>query len=341
MAKFETSAVFARKQKPKPSKVFATYWQFASLRQEAFFARLEGLSPPWSSDKIISEHKFTNAYRASDRVSQFLIKNVIYSNKWSFRDTVFRTLLFKIFNKIETWELLESQVGEISLATFDVDRYAAILDRAMYSRASIYSAAYIMPSGTGSEYKGMRKHRFHLLLIEHLISNGFSEALGTAGSMSEGYRHLLSVKSFGRFLAYQFVTDLNYSDWFHYSESEFVVPGPGALDGIRKCFLHPGEYDEADIIKLMADEQQEQFERFGLEFRTLWGRPLKLIDCQNLFCEVDKYARVAHPDVVGISGRMRIKQKFTPNPEPLNVWYPPKWNINEKIRPKRLSLAAT
>ena len=30
-----------------------------------------------------------------------------------------------------------------------------------------------------------------------------------------------------------------------------------------------------------------------VEFRDLWGRPLQLIGCQNLFCEVDKYARVA------------------------------------------------
>ena len=56
-----------------------------------------------------------------------------------------------------------------------------------------------------------------------------------------------------------------------------------------------------------------------------------MIDCQNLFCEVDKYARVAHPDVAGISGRTRIKQKFSPT-GPLELpWYPPKWGINSTI----------
>jgi hypothetical protein len=29
---------------------------------------------PWTSDPIIQVHKFTNAYRAADRVSQYLIK---------------------------------------------------------------------------------------------------------------------------------------------------------------------------------------------------------------------------------------------------------------------------
>ena len=57
-------------------------------------------------------------------------------------------------------------------------------------------------------------------------------------------------------------------------------------------------------------------DRLGLEFRSLWGRRLQLIDCQNLFCEVDKYARVRHPEVVGVSGRTRIKQKYARHPLP-------------------------
>jgi hypothetical protein len=81
----------------------------------------------------------------------------------------------------------------------------------------------------------------------------------------------------------------------------------------------------------MADNQEREFERLGIKFQTLWGRPLQLIDCQNLFCEVDKYARVAHPEIAGISGRTRIKQKFSPTGSLDLPWYPPKWGINSKI----------
>lgn len=52
----------------------------------------------------------------------------------------------------------------------------------------------------------------------------------------------------------------------------------------------------------MADSQEDQFERLGIQFESLSGRRLQLIDCQNLFCEVDKYARRAHPDVRGFRG---------------------------------------
>jgi hypothetical protein len=113
---------------------------------------------------------------------------------------------------------------------------------------------------------------------------------------------------------------------------DFVVPGPGARDGLRKCFADPGGLNEPELIRLMADLQEQEFERFGLDFQSLWGRRLQLIDCQNLFCEVDKYARVAHPQITGRTGRTRIKQKFEPTLTPIELIYRPKWKLNEKIR---------
>ena len=323
--------VFIKKQKPKKSIVFETYWKFAYLRQEAFFNRLNCAQGPWSNDEIISEYKFTNAYRASDRVSQYLIKNVIYSKRWSERDTIFRILLFKFFNKIETWQLLESEFGEVSLNTFSVQKYSEILQRAMDKKQSIYSAAYIMPSGPKQDYIGKRKHEFHLLLLQKLISGPFVDELLSCKSMEDAYKRILGVESLGKFLAYQFVTDLNYSNCFPFSEQEFVVPGPGAMDGIKKCFTNLGDYTESDVIRYMMENQDNYFDKFRFPFKNLWGRPLQLIDCQNLFCEVDKYSRVAHPEVSGISGRTRIKQKFKPQKSSIEVWYPPKWNINDSI----------
>jgi hypothetical protein len=134
--------------------------------------------------------------------------------------------------------------------------------------------------------------------------------------------------SLGDFLAFQFAIDLNYSTVTDFSEMDFVVAGPGAKDGIRKCFTGTAGLAEAEVIRVVAERADAEFGRLGLDFQTLWGRPLQLIDCQNLFCEVGKYARVVHPDVRGESGRTRIKQKFVPNHEPLTQWYPPKWKLN-------------
>lgn len=311
-----------------PSEVFNTYWRFAAERQAIFFRRLSGAAPPWTPDPVLREYRFTNAFRAADRISQYLIRNVIYDGPQTPQELFFRILLFKIFNRIETWELLTKHFGQVSFAEYSFKRYDAVLTRAIVSGARIYSAAYIMPAFRDGE---ARKHRSHLRLLERMMRDHVPERLRDCASMESGFALLRSYAMIGDFLAYQFITDLNYSTLTDFSEMDFVVPGPGARDGIRKCFRDTGGLPDADIIRLMADIQEEQFARLGLTFRSLWGRRLQLIDCQNLFCEVGKVARIVHPDVAGTSGRTRIKQRFHANPALLVYWFPPKWGINHLV----------
>ncbi|MHC5778734.1 nucleotide kinase domain-containing protein [Nostoc sp.] len=316
----------------KPTVVFNTYWQFAAERQKIFFKKLENAPMPWTDDPILSTYKFTNAYRASDRTSQYLIRNVIYRDDLpsSINEVFFRIILFKIFNKIETWELLENNIGHITYADYSFERYDKILTETMQSGQTIYSAAYIMPSG-GKTFGYTTKHRNNLKLIEKMMADNLPQKLADSRNMHQGFDLLHSYPTIGDFLAYQFITDVNYSEITNYSEMAFVVPGPGALDGIRKCFLDLGGLNEPEIIKFMAERQELEFERLGLNYQSLWGRKLQLIDCQNLFCEVDKYSRMKHPEISGISGRTRIKQKYSVNIQPISYWYPPKWKINQTI----------
>jgi hypothetical protein len=138
---------------------------------------------------------------------------------------------------------------------------------------------------------------------------------------------LRSYPSIGPFLAYQYATDLNYSAILDCSEMDFVAAGPGALSGLRKCFVDLGDLSPEDTIRWICDSQASSFERLGLDFKTLFGRPLQLIDCQNLLCEIDKYARVAHPEYSNGAGRTRIKQRFKPSSVPVRLSFPPKWRL--------------
>lgn len=322
--------VFSHLSPAKPTKVFDTYWRFASERQSIFFKRIQKIPPPWTKDKILKEYKFTNAYRASDRISQYLIKEVIYQGDQSPTEIFFRVLLFKTFNKIETWNLLKSKFNSLNYADYRFKYYDDVLSEAIKKGKPIYSAAYIMSSGK-SWFGHPRKHQNHLKLIEKMIREEFPQRITGLKSMQELFELFRLYPTIGNFLAYQYATDINYSKLTDFSEMDFVVPGPGAKDGIRKCFTDLGGLNEVEIIRLMADRQSKEFERLGLSFHSLWGRPLQLIDCQNLFCEVDKYARIAHPDVKGISNRKRIKQKYVQNQEEIYYWYPPKWGINDFI----------
>ena len=312
----------------KPTKAYDTYWKFACERQNVFYNRLKNNAAPFSNDPILQEYKFTNTYRACDRVSQFLIKNVIYTdqNEYSPSDILFRIILFKLFNKIETWQLLENRFGDLTAKSFKMTSFKKFLDSEMNKGRTLYSNAYMMASGC-KEFDVTRKHHAHLMLLEKMLKDNLAEQVASCKKMSEAYTLLLNYPLIGRFLAYQYVTDLNYSTLTNFKETEFTIPGPGARDGIKKCFSKLGGLSETEIIKMMTDRQELEFERLGLDFKKIGKRPLQYIDIQNIFCEVDKYCRVAHPDLSGLSGRTRIKQRFKHNPEPIEYFFPPKWKV--------------
>lgn len=313
----------------KPTVVFRTYWSFAVERQEVYMRRVRGEPMPWSADPVLRMHKFTNAYRAADRASQYLIRRVIGDDRRNADDTFLRILLFKLFNRIETWELLIKHLGEPTAEDFDVERYDRVLTSAFARGERLYSAAYIMPSGGRSGFT--RKHTMHLHLVKQMLKDDLPMRIAEAGTMERAFHLLRACPTIGDFLAYQFVTDLNYSSLTNFGENEFVVPGPGAKGGIEKCFSELGGLSAADAIRLVTERQDDCLRELGLQFPSLWGRRLQLIDCQNLFCEVNKYARVVHPEFSEKAGRTRIKQKLRPKetqPPPL---FPEKWGLNDRL----------
>jgi hypothetical protein len=188
-----------------------------------------------------------------------------------------------------------------------------------------------------------RKHANHLRLLERMMRGGLAREVRSAPSLRSIYETLMSFPGLGPFLAFQYAIDLNYSDFVPFDENDFVVAGPGAKDGIRKCFGKDASGIETEVIRYMTDTQNEHFDRLGLEFHGLFGRPLHLIDAQNLFCEVDKYARVRHPEIAGISGRSKIKQKYEPGPPLAVPVFPSRWGLEPSpltLQPETCSMVA-
>ncbi|HEY5990460.1 MAG TPA: nucleotide kinase domain-containing protein [Streptosporangiaceae bacterium] len=74
--------------------------------------------------------------------------------------------------------------------------------------------------------------------------------------MKEAFDVLAGYPGIGAFLAYQYLIDLNYAAGLGFSEMEFVMPGSGARDGIRKCFGHAASGIEAEVIPSLPDDLQ-------------------------------------------------------------------------------------
>ena len=312
-----------RGPRPRPD-VFEAYWYVAHERQRIFQARLSDPTGPWTDDPILAGHRFCNTFRASDRVSQHLIRVAYESPSREAPDLFVRVVLHRLFSRPTTWELLDTAAGGLTAATFDPDALGATLDEVHAAGEKLYTSAFILCANRA--FGHARKHRNHLALVQTMLSAGVPARIESAASLKAVYDELRRWPLLGPFMAYQLAIDLNYTTIVDFDENEFTVPGPGALRGLKKIFLDLGELTPAEAVHWLVRYQERVEEELSIEPPRLFGRRLKAIDCQNLLCEVDKYSRVRFPELR--SNRTRIKQRFTPDPRWLDLFYPPKWGIN-------------
>jgi hypothetical protein len=314
---------------PRP-RIYDLYWYFASERQRVFERRVAGEPGPWTDDPILQEFKFCNVFRAADRVSQYMIRDVCYHGEpCTPEDRLFQIVAFRTFSKTATWQAVRDVLGRYpTLDDLADSSFTRALDHARSLNGGLYTGAFILCATDA--YGQSAKHHNHVELFRHMfLHDQLGGKLLEAKSLREVYSLLHGFPLMGDFMSYQTTIDLNYSGLVGYSENEFTQAGPGALRGIRKVFDSPGDYSPAEIVLWMAERQEDEFARLGLPFGGLWGRPLHAIDCQGLFCETDKYCREAAPELA--SARKRIKARFTATPEPVRLFFPPKWGINDKL----------
>jgi alpha-glutamyl/putrescinyl thymine pyrophosphorylase clade 1 len=323
---------------PNP-EVFATFWRFAAERQGIFYRRLEEEEGPWTQDPILREYRFCNVFRAADRVSQDLIAVAYARPDFGADDLFLRAVLYRLFSRPATWRLIEDEFGTLNVANFDPSQIGDLLEAARTEGRTLYTGAFILCATDA--YGHRRKHRNHLALLSAMLEAGLPARVTAAQSLSEVFDLLSNWPLIGPFMAYQLAIDLNYTTLIEFDENEFTVPGPGALRGLRKVFANLGDLTPAQAVHWLVDYQDRADGEFGSPAPNLFGRPLHAIDAQNLLCEVDKYCRVAFPQLT--SNRTRIKQRFSPDPSPVQLAFPPKWGLDlgawDSTRPGALSEA--
>jgi len=327
-----------KKKPPTPRRaVYDTYWKYAAERQEVWDRRYNNEPAPWTDDPILLKHKFTSVFRAADRVSQYMIRNVCYHDEpCSDADRLFQIVMFRTFSKNETWEKLHEKLGHYPLLK---DLACDDLEKALTEIAednTIYTSAFILCANDA--YHQGKKHLNHLALFRDMfLVHDLADDLQKAKSLRKVNDLLKSYPLMGDFMSFQTAIDLNYSDLINFDENDFVVAGPGARRGIDKCFESRGDYSYEEIVMMMVKNQDKEFARLSLEWNGLFGRKMHAIDCQNVFCETDKYSRVAFPELA--SNRVRIKQQFHETRTPIEYFFPPKWKLKLPRRKIPESLA--
>lgn len=120
------------------------FFLYMADRHRIFVRRLRGKPWPWTEDKVLQKMSTCNVFRLYDRVTQYIVRNVINAfvkdeppstheaQLADFTDHFVRIVTFFAFKRIATWEMLEASTGgpgTLSRSTFDAEALIAVLEK--------------------------------------------------------------------------------------------------------------------------------------------------------------------------------------------------------------------
>lgn len=301
------------------------FLEFVVKRHQIHLKRMNGQAKPWTTDPILQNYRFTNVFREYDRETRNLIRLVHKSDKLNWYEKLINIILFRLWNKAETFEGLG---GPWSFSSFTsqesfMNALASALQRAETVGAtnSWFTGAF-MTSGLN---QGLRKIEIYeqkaidypnflrplfgaakaFLYIVYLIHKKPHQP-----AFIDSPEHVLElceqVSGVGDFLSYQMFVDMTYLDWFPFSENEFVVSGPGCHMGLNFLFddgfgnsIDPRNgYSDEELLYWLRDNQDRFFADMNLNPASVfWDRPkgdqrLNIMSLENCFCEFSKWVRL-------------------------------------------------
>lgn len=291
------------------------YFQFVRARHQAWLHRMEGAEPPWSDDPIVQTRKFTNVFRILDRGTQFVAKDLLYSESAiSFNDALMRCFLYRYTNRPEPWIYFRKLVGRYPL-TIDL---SGQLQHVWYQYKAdgnpMFGNAFKM--FVGAENKGKDRLTWVLDLTRDVFSDPkFSDKFLKMQPYSDRMTWLETIPRCANFMGMQILTDIGYSHWIQANEDQFIIPGPGALIGARHISLDTGPIT---TIYQLRDHWRNSEDEVILP--GIWRIP-SLMDIQNTLCEFGKYMRWREQPI-----RSKPYTGIGKLPEP---FYPPHWKGTE------------
>jgi alpha-glutamyl/putrescinyl thymine pyrophosphorylase clade 1 len=133
--------------------------------------------------------------------------------------------------------------------------------------------------------------KFLLRVVQIMIEQGIPAKAAAAASLDEIAALLQSFPRIGDFKAGQFALDLNYGPHLRLPVGNFVIAGPGARNGIDRCFAAHGKRYDA-VIRLVRRYQDVcSLAAVSEPVPRLHDRAPAPMTVQNWSCEISKYLR--------------------------------------------------
>jgi len=267
--------------------------------------------PPWTTDSILSEYRFTNVMREYDRVTIWVDKNIRkpyadHPNLW-FMLCIARQLnwpdTLKELMLNEAWPDDAGILRKREL-DWDADLAGNILDARKARGDKVYTGAYMIRAESDknkSWYNWTKQQYMTKIVLGKVWENRESiEQVLSENSIKSATDKFATYHGWGPFMSYQVVVDLSWTRYLKNAKdlNTYSALGPGSRRGLNRLA------GRNVLCGLSQDDGlEEMVELFNEQWLYLKKCPsLRLSDIQNCLCEFDKYLRVKNGE-----GRPRAK----------------------------------
>lgn len=296
-----------------------TFLYFINERYKIHLRKdIKKLAPPYTKDPVLQKYRFTNVRREHDKNTKWVIDNICNNNSLKYGQKMVNIVLFRIFNKIETAEILEIPIADIRKvdAISLAEKVEALTDSTPYTGAYLCSGMKrYLKKYTGSD----SSVESAILVVQDMCDHKFWKGTKSANSPEDIIDTLQEYPGLSEFMSYQLFVDFTYMEEFPFSENEYTLAGIGAWKGLRVLFGGKCKHRRTpeELIFWLRDNwnalNQYNIQQGGKHtlnpqelFRDIpeEDRKMNVMSIENCLCEFYKYWKVTHK-----LGRPRQKYK--------------------------------
>lgn len=261
------------------------FYSFIEERLNIYILKTMKQPFPWTKDETLQKHKFCNSQRHLDAGTQKLLEYVIENNNLTLKQKILNIVFYRMFNSKNHFEIF----GLIDNCTqYEYEQIINKCESCIREDIRIFNNAYAIRAPK-PKYKN---------IINALTKVNYNRILYTVRNSSpeESIKVIKNeVKHCGDFIAGQIYIDCTYNIELcpRWTGDNFLIIGPGALEGLRLMYGEDFEGRDPESIIRHLWEQQPKFkniQNYPNNSNYINGR-LSLMDIQHCLCEYRKYLK--------------------------------------------------
>jgi hypothetical protein len=281
------------------------FYNWIHERHNIYLRRVANQPPPWSDDPIFREYKFTNPFRENDRTTIWMREN--WTKPLEEMDAPDEIIFFNccLFRMIGTIEFAESH--RFVRKQWIPEGTKALIKTRLEKGLKTFTGAYIITN------QGLKTPKYEVV-VEHFLKPIWEHKKVMIDSVKEHrslkifHEDLSEFRGWGGggFMAYEVVTDLNYTRILKNAKDkyEWANAGPGAKRGLNRIYdrelkkplrQNPSNLEMQKIL-YFADAYLPENVSKHMDMRAV----------EHSLCEWDKYERVR-------LNQGRPRSKFVPS----------------------------